>query len=147
MIDRFALMQYKLRQAIEEDLEICNRIHTENMKGYVKKVYPWNDSLFRHNFNPQEYQIIEVEQQFAGFYKLIVSTAEIYIAEIQIESQYQNRGIGTSLIKSMINQAQLQNKRLWLKVVRGNPAEKLYQRLGFVTLEISSTHKKMAQID
>ena len=140
-------MEYKLRQASDRDLKACNCIHRENMKGYVEKVYPWNDNLFCSNFNPQEYQVIEVQQQLAGFYKIVASTTEIYLAEIQIKKQYQKQGIGTSLIKSIINQARLQNKRLWLKVVKGNPAEKLYQKLGFVTLEISPTHKKMAQIN
>ncbi len=54
-----------------------------------------------------------------------------------------SQGIGTSLIKSLIQEAQINNKKLWLKVIKGNPAERLYKRLGFTVFEKSCTHKKM----
>ena len=136
-------MQYDLRQASIEDIEILDRIHRSNMKGYVEKIYSWNDRLFQDCFVPEEYQIIEVSQQLIGFIKIVNSTTDIYLAEIQILKEYQNMGIGTNLIRSIIARAKEHNLRVWLKVVKGNPAEKLYQRLGFIVFEESLTHKKM----
>ena len=99
-------MQYTIRQATAEDIELLDRIHTENMKGYVEKVYPWNPSLFRDRFMPQDYQIIATKERIIGFIKVVVSDTEIYLAEIQIKCNYQKQGIGTSLIKSLIKEAQ-----------------------------------------
>ena len=138
-------MEYTIREAIAEDLEVLDRIYTENMKGYVERVYHWNDNLFRDRFIAQDYQVIESQKQLIGFIKLVTSENDIYLAEIQINRKYQRQGIGTNLIQSIIKQVQLQNKTLWLKIVKGNPAENLYKRLGFIVFEESSTHKKMKQ--
>ena len=136
-------MEYTIRQATKKDLNTLDRIHTENMKGYVEKVYPWNPTLFRDRFIAQEYQIIEIQDKIIGFIKVVRYDREIYLGEIQIESNYQKQGIGTSLITPLIQEAQINNQKLWLKVVKGNPAERLYKRLGFTVFEKSHTHNKM----
>jgi ribosomal protein S18 acetylase RimI-like enzyme len=136
-------MKYTIRQATDEDLDILDRIHRENMKGYVEKVYPWNSTLFRERFIAKDYQIIEIKERIIGFIKVVIYDNEIYLGEIQINSNDRNKGIGTSLIKSLIQQAQLNSNKLSLKVVKGNPAERLYKRLGFTVIEESHTHKKM----
>ena len=134
---------YIIRQARADDIEILDKIHAENMQNYVEKVYLWNPKLFRACFIRQDYQVIEKKRQILGFIKIVTSKTDIYLAEIQIDRQYQKQGIGTNLIQSIIKQAQLQDKELWLKIVKGNPAEKLYARLGFTIFAESSTHKKM----
>ena len=135
---------YTLHKAVAEDIDKLDRIHAENMKSYVEKVYPWNPTLFRDSFISEDYRVIKIKDIVIGCIKVLVSETEIYLAEIQIDRHYQNRGIGTSLICSIIEQAQLNNKKLWLKVIKGNPAERLYRRLGFSVFEESSTHKMMS---
>ncbi|GAB4542526.1 MAG: hypothetical protein Tsb0014_35380 [Pleurocapsa sp.] len=137
-------MKYTIRQATNEDIDILDRIHTENMKGYVEKVYPWNPKLFRDRFLPRDYQIIEIEDKIIGFIKVVIYETEIYLGEIQIDSDYQKQGIGTSLIKSLIKKSKIEGKKLFLKVIKGNPAERLYKKLGFTIFEESGTHKKLA---
>ena len=136
-------MQYTLRPATAEDIELLDRIHTDNMQKYVEKVYPWNPHLFRDRFNPQDYQLVTIKTEIVGFIKVVVSATDIYLGEIQIVSDWQNQGIGTNIIKTIIQQAQLNQKSIWLKVIHGNPAENLYKRLGFTVLAESTTHKKM----
>ena len=133
-------MQHTVRKATPTDIDLLDSIHTENMKGYVEKNYPWNPQLFRDLFIPDEYQVIEIDNTVVGFMKIVISESEIYLGEIQISKDFQNQGIGTSLIQSLIQEAQTSNKKLWLKVLKGNPAQKLYQRLGFTNLKESSTH-------
>lgn len=136
-------MRYILRQATDKDKDILNRIHAENMRGYVEKVYPWDSNLFSNSFIPEEYQIVATNQNLIGFIKVVVSETDIYLAEIQIAKPYQKKGVGTSLIQSVINQATLQNKRLWLKVIKNNPAQNLYRKLGFISVEELLHHKIM----
>ena len=135
-------MQYTICQATAEDINLLDRLHRENMKGYVEKIYPWNPTLFKDNFIPLDYRVIKYQNKIIGFIKVVVSE-DIYLAEIQLDSNYQNKGIGTSIINKNIAKAKLNNKLLWLKVIKGNPAEKLYKRLGFFVFEESLTHKKM----
>ena len=135
-------MQYTLDYAITKDIDILDRIHTENMKEYVETVYSWNPSLFRDNFVARDYRVIKHQNKIIGFIKVVVSPTDIYLGEIQITRSYQNRGIGTNIIENIIA-TKLNNQRLWLKVIKGNPAEKLYIRLGFTVFEESLTHKKL----
>ena len=136
-------MEYTISKATAKDLDILDLIHTENMKGYVEKVYSWKPTLFRDRFIPHHYQVIKINNQIIGFIKVVSSETEIYLGEIQIARDYQKQGIGSSLIKSIIRETQANKQKLWLKVLKGNPAKKLYQRLGFTELEESFTHEIM----
>jgi hypothetical protein len=48
-------MQYTLDYGTSKDIDILDRIHTENMKEYVEQVCPWNPRLFRNNFVARDY--------------------------------------------------------------------------------------------
>ncbi|HEY9767758.1 MAG TPA: GNAT family N-acetyltransferase [Coleofasciculaceae cyanobacterium] len=61
---------------------------------------------------PHEYQVIEINNRLVGFMKVVSSETEIYLGEIQITKDFQQQGIGTSLIKSVIQEAQANNKKL-----------------------------------
>lgn len=139
-------MQYTLRKAKVEDIAILDAIHTQNMKSYVEQLYPWNPQLFRKNFIPHHYDVIEINNSIIGFMKVVSSENEIYLAEIQIAQDYQKQGIGTNLIQSVIQEAQTNNKKLWLKVLKNNPAKKLYQRLGFIEKEELIYHFLMVKL-
>ena len=136
-------MQYTIDCATAEDLDLLDRIHRENMQRYVAQVYPWNPTLFKDNFIPQDYRVIKDRHTIIGFIKVVEFETDIYLGELQIVSDRQNLGIGTSIIENSIAKAKLKRKRLWLKVIQGNPAERLYKRLGFIVFEESATHKKM----
>lgn len=137
------LMRYTLDRVTDKDINILDRIHTENMKEYVEKFYPWNPTLFRSNFVARDYQVVKHQDKIIGFIKVVASPTDIYLGEIQITRNYQNRGIGTNILENLIAKAKRNQKRLWLRVIKGNPAEKLYMRLGFTVFEESLTHKKL----
>ena len=139
-------MEYTLRKAKVEDIAILDAIHTNNMKSYVEQLYPWNPRLFRNNFIPDHYDVIEINNLIIGLMKVVSSETEIYLAEIQIVQDYQKQGIGTNLIQSLIQEAQISNKKLWLKVLKNNPAKKLYQRLGFIKQEELIYHFLMVKL-
>lgn len=139
-------MEYTLRKAKVEDIAILDAIHTNNMKSYVEQLYPWNPRLFRNNFIPDHYDVIEINNLIIGLIKVVSSETEIYLAEIQIIQDYQKQGIGTNLIQSLIQEAQISNKKLWLKVLKNNPAKKLYQRLGFIQQEELAYHFIMVKL-
>ncbi len=133
-------MQYTLIPASVTDIDFLDFIHTENMKPYVEKLYPWKPQLFRNHFLVDDYQVIYINNQIIGFLKVVFLETEIYLAEIQIAKDYQRLGIGTNLIRSVIEQAQAHHQPLWLKVLKTNPAQSLYQRLGFTTVDESCFH-------
>ncbi len=90
--------------------------------------------------------MIEIGRALTGFIKLVYQHDELYLAEIQLDKKYRNLGIGTALIRTIIDQSEKSCKLITLKVVKGNPAEFLYKRLGFKVYETTSMHVEMSRM-
>ncbi len=61
------------------------------------------------------------------------SAAEILLVDIALLEDWQGRGIGTALIQALQAEAAASGRVVRLHVLATNRAQRLYQRLGFVT--------------
>lgn len=59
------------------------------------------------------------------------SPADIHVLEIGLLPEHRGRGLGTELLRGLIDEARDSDRRLKLSVLRSNPALRLYERLGF----------------
>jgi len=59
---------------------------------------------------------------------------EIRLLDIALLPEFRNRGLGKLWINRLIGEARAARLPLRLSVLRGNPAGRLYERLGFVEL-------------
>jgi len=57
--------------------------------------------------------------------------------------EFQRKGIGRTILTDIIKSAILKNKIVTLHVAIGNPAKKLYERLGFKKISNNDTHEYM----
>ncbi|VEP16133.1 GCN5-related N-acetyltransferase (fragment) [Hyella patelloides LEGE 07179] len=94
----------------------------------------------------QDAVVIQEQQSIIGFLKIVPKTKNLYLGEIQIKNLYQNQGIGTKILQSVIEQNQFKYQSIWLQVLKGNPAIRLYQSLGFKIFAETKTHYKMQLI-
>ena len=69
--------------------------------------------------------------------------ADITLVDIAVLPGYRNRGIGTTLIKSLLKEATGLKKDVALHVLRGSAAARLYERLGFTTVAEDSVYLEM----
>lgn len=136
-------LQINNHLAKDRDLEILDSIYTQNMQKYVEKNYSWNETLFRDNFKSDRYTILYIKNKIIGFLSLQPNEDSLYLGEIQIAKSYQNHGIGTNVLKAIIEIYKDKYEELHLQVLRGNPAIDLYRRLGFVVFAETKTHYKM----
>ncbi|HLT21555.1 MAG TPA: GNAT family N-acetyltransferase [Thermomicrobiales bacterium] len=60
---------------------------------------------------------------------------DLRLIEITLLPEYRNRGIGTRLIRDVMERARALGKPVRLHVENFNPARHLYERLGFTVLE------------
>lgn len=65
------------------------------------------------------------------------------LLEIQIDPDFQNRGIGAQLIQWLIMRAQEEAKPLYLNVFTESSAQRLYERLGFKVIDSSAYQHRM----
>lgn len=64
------------------------------------------------------------------------------VREIDIDSRYQRRGIGTVVIRTAIDAARARRVPVVLETLHENEAAPLYQRLGFVETGMTDTHRQ-----
>ncbi|MBJ9966886.1 GNAT family N-acetyltransferase [Burkholderia seminalis] len=66
-----------------------------------------------------------------GLLKVTRTAAEWHIHQIQILPAHQGRGIGDAVLRALLADAAREHVPVSLSVLHGNPARRLYERLGF----------------
>jgi ribosomal protein S18 acetylase RimI-like enzyme len=136
---------FQLRPASVEDYDFLYALQRATYRDYVIQTWgrwdeAWQQDYFRSHFDPAQEQIIVVDGQDAGALSVDRRPDELFLANIQILPAYQNRGLGTALIRQLLTEAQARGVPLALHVLRVNPARWLYERLGFRVVEETPTH-------
>ena len=87
--------------------------------------------------------IIVLADQPVGRMLVDRSGAAIELIDIALLPDYRNRGIGSALIRGLMDEAAAAQKPLDLSVYMTNPARRLYERLGFAEIEQESLYVRM----
>jgi len=132
------------RQATDDDLDFLYAMHVATMKEYVDQTWGWDDafqeSVFRERYAPVQIQVIAFDGKDIGMISLEEREDDIFLRAIEILPEYQGKGIGTTIIQQVINDAALKLKPVHLQVLKVNPVKGLYERLGFSVIEETDTH-------
>lgn len=139
---------YTLRPATEADYAALYELHVASMGEYVERTWGWDDALqarwFRERFDRARPQIIVVEGQTAGSVTVHRRPDEIYLDNIEITPRFQNRGLGTAILRNLMREASDRGVPLRLRVLKVNPARRLYERLAFTITGEIEHHYYMA---
>ena len=129
-------MEISQRATSLEDIEWLEPFYESIMKPYVELTHEWDSTKFREHFDPKIIKIIQADGIDIGMLKVEEREDCIYLGDIQIDSGYRGKGIGTKLIKTVIRSGNLAKKPIRLRVLKGNPARELYVRLGFKEIQL-----------
>lgn len=66
-----------------------------------------------------------------GLLKVTRAAAEWHVHQIQIHPSRQGQGIGEAVLRELLIEAAQEHVPVSLSVLHGNPARRLYERLGF----------------
>ncbi|WP_285498253.1 GNAT family N-acetyltransferase [Actinomadura sp. NBRC 104425] len=124
-----------LRQATSEDGEFCYRLHKAAMKEYVDAIWGWEERAQREyherQYDPARWQVITAGGADVGMISVDRHADHIYLGRIEVLPEYQGRGIGTRLIRALVDEAERKGVPFVLDVLVVNRrAYALYQRLG-----------------
>jgi ribosomal protein S18 acetylase RimI-like enzyme len=136
---------WRLRSARHDDRDFLYALNEATMREHVEHVWGWDDqeqvAFFEDRFHPDGWQVIEANGEAIGVLIVEESEDEIYLAEIQIAPAWQGRGIGSSVMRSLMKRAAASGKPLTLRVLHVNDrARALYERLGFQKFKAIETH-------
>lgn len=130
------------------DRERLWRIKKTCLRQYVEETWGfWEDvsqrAHFDKNYELDEIRLIQTEGGLAGYLAAARTPEEIALHNIMISPAYQNRGLGTAVLRHLLAEARAQNLPVRLQVLRVNPARHLYERLGFTVYEETPTHFRL----
>jgi len=137
---------YSLRIATNNDCDYLYSLLTITMKQYYIETYgEWNDKVehayFDKSFKDNKYQIISYKGHDVGCLVIKYNQDEIFIIEFQILPKYQNKGIGSMVLKNIIKESEKLKFPIKLEVLKSNvKAQKLYQRMYFIKSGESKSH-------
>lgn len=139
--DRASLepMNITLRQAAAADHPFVQEVYFETQREVIEQIFglhgdahenEWFDGFYREAST----QIILVDGHEAGFMTLLRHAGTTTIQCLFLRSEHQGRGIGTNLLQTIIAESTSDGRRLTIGTERGNPAKRLYERLGFAVI-------------
>lgn len=85
----------------------------------------------RSVYRQHETFIVERHGHAIGLLQVEDSPGQAMLSQIHLVPEHRGRGIGTGLIRELLDQARGEGKAVTLNVIEGNPALALYERLGF----------------
>ena len=133
--------EVSFRPITSDDFDFLWLLHNVALKEYVEKTWGWDEKrqreLFAEDFNTNNGRIIVVNDTDAGYLWAIEKETETLLVSIRLLPEFQNRGIGTKVIEDVLVKS---NKPVRLQVLKINPAQNLYKRLGFETVGETETH-------
>ncbi|MFD3401251.1 GNAT family N-acetyltransferase [Kribbella sp. NPDC058693] len=131
----------RLRPATPADNEFLYDLHHRTLGDVIESTWgPWDDAVQRkfHQawFKPETVEIVLVGGQRAGMIQAAPADATTYyVSRIEIAPEVQGRGVGTTLLRLLVDRARAAGaSAVELHVLELNRARELYERLGFVVV-------------
>jgi ribosomal protein S18 acetylase RimI-like enzyme len=147
-----------LRPVTPADKEFLIAVYTSTRAQELAQV-AWDDgqkeSFVRWQFEMQQqeydarypnarYDVILVDDVPAGRIWVGIDDTQIRLLDIALLEEFQNRGVGTHLLRQLMAEASRANKPLRHMVfVLNDNAYRFYERLGFLTIEDLGGYKHM----
>jgi ribosomal protein S18 acetylase RimI-like enzyme len=100
-------------------------------RAFVEQQFSAQDAHYRANYPGATLDVIEVEGSPAGRLYVHRGPSDIRIMDIALAPEFRGRGIGTELLKGLMEEADASSRKLSIHVEQNNPARSLYDRLGF----------------
>lgn len=126
------------RPAILADEPFLMRLRRLTMDEHIERVgRAVDDAAHRARVmvNFDAAKIVCLDGEPIGLLKDYRGDEEWVLVQIQLLPEHQGKGIGEQLIRTVLAQAEAAGLPVALSVLRGNPARRLYERLGFSEVE------------
>jgi ribosomal protein S18 acetylase RimI-like enzyme len=101
-------------------------------RAFVEQQFSAQDAHYRGNYPGATLDVIEVDGSPAGRLYVHRGPSDIRIMDIALAPAFRGRGIGTRLLRALMDEADSSARKLSIHVEQNNPARSLYDRLGFL---------------
>ncbi len=110
---------------------------TPQKESFLRMQYEAQRRCYDSDYPGAEFLIILVDGKGAGRLYAHRRVTEIRVMDIALLPEFRGRGIGTGLLRGLLEEGARTKRRVSIHVEAFNPALRLYERLGFQ--QVSST--------
>jgi len=100
-------------------------------EAFLRMQFDAQDRYWREQNPAAAFDVILIDGAPGGRLYVNRSADEVRIVDIALVAQHRGRGVGTLLIRRVLDEAHATGRPVTIHVERGNRARRLYQRLGF----------------
>lgn len=127
--------EISLRPARPGDYEFAVDLYLDSTRRLLSALGKWNRSRvmarFKRAFNAEQAQVIRMGGADIGWMQVSAPADRLHLHQLHIIARFRNHGIGTRLIRALLDRGRTTGRSVGLNVIRGNRALSLYRRLGF----------------
>jgi ribosomal protein S18 acetylase RimI-like enzyme len=139
------MMDVTTRPALASDTDFARQVHHEAYREVVERQYgPWDeerqDRYFQESWHAAVFAIVLCDNVPCGYLCVEDRPADLHVREIVILPGYQGQGIGSTLLRDVIERARQRDVPVRLGTHHVNRAANLYRRLGFREIGRTETH-------
>lgn len=117
----------------QEEMEMVHHWSQQEKQAFLQQQFVAQHQYYKDRYTGATFAMIYWKNKPAGRWYVHPHFAhdEIRIMDIALLPAFRNKGIGSTLINNLLQQAQEKGKRVTIHVEFNNPAQRLYHRLGF----------------
>jgi GNAT superfamily N-acetyltransferase len=123
----------------EADFEPLLALRIDVMREHLERVFRYKPErarrIFREHFDEPGLRLILIGDETAGCVGFRIGDAEIKIDSFYLARRYHNSGLGTAILKVLLAEADVLGLPVQLDVLHGSPADRFYERHGFVKFD------------
>ncbi|MEU7801562.1 GNAT family N-acetyltransferase [Micromonospora arborensis] len=129
---------WKLRPASLSDVDAVAELRAVVLRADLERLGRYDEQRVRQRlrdgFAPAYTWVVEVDGAFAGCVALRRADDAHWLEHFYLAPHLQGSGIGTAVLRELLERCDRDGARVRLNVLQGSPARRLYERHGF-TLE------------
>jgi GNAT superfamily N-acetyltransferase len=149
-----AFRGWSLRGAGRNDEAFMFALHRAAMREHIGATWGWDEDWQRLNFAqtyaPARHAVLvrrgtakDEPDRDSGRLSLTRHWRKIFLRDIELLAPERNRGVGTAVVNAVLKLARDSNRHVELRVLRVNPAQRLYARLGFRVIDDDGARLRM----
>lgn len=112
-------------------------------EAFVRSQFDLQDGEYRRHNPRGSFDVIEVGGRPAGRLYVDRRPDDLRIVDIALLPEFRGSGVGGGLIATLQGEAAATGRIVSIHVERGNPAARLYARLGFVEVAELGVYRRM----
>jgi ribosomal protein S18 acetylase RimI-like enzyme len=145
------------RRVVESDTPFLRALYASTRADEMARV-PWTDEQkaafleqqflaqtahYTEYYDPEQFMVIEQDAAPIGRLYLHRRTGDIEIIDIAIIPELRGQGIGSVLLREILDDAARSGSSVTIYVEHFNPARRLYDRLGFRHVDTNGVYHLM----